>query len=99
VAAAGLMSPRPKTPRRRCTWCHCSQPATATVAFTLPNLLAGSRRDYCNEHTRQVRLTKGTTVVARFGRPPASQPVLADAAPSTTATRQASHPWRKGVMP
>jgi hypothetical protein len=93
------MSPRPKTPRRRCTWRHCSQPATATVAFTLPNLLAGSRRDYCHEHTRQVRLTKGTTVVVRFGRRPPSQPVLADAAPSTTVTRQASHPWRKGVMP
>jgi hypothetical protein len=89
------MSSRPKTPRRRCTWHHCSQPATATVAFTLPNLLADSRRDYCPEHTRQVRLTKGTTVVARFGRRP-PQPVVAAAAPSTTATRQASYPWRKG---
>lgn len=96
MAAAGLMSLRPKTPRRRCTWRHCSQLATATVAFTLPNLLAGSRRDYCHEHTRQVRLTKGTTVVARFGRRPPSQPVLADAAASTTATSQASHPWRRG---
>jgi len=93
------MSSRPKTLRRRCTWRHCSHPATATVAFTLPNLLAGSRRDYCHEHTRQVRLTKGTTVVARFGRRPPSQPALAAAAPSATATRQTSHPWRKGVMP
>jgi hypothetical protein len=57
-----------KAPARRCSWHHCSAPAAAIVAFQLPNLLAGSRRDYCAEHTRQVRLAKGTVVVARFGR-------------------------------
>ena len=53
-----------KAPVRRCSWHHCSAPAAATVAFQLPNLLAGSRRDYCQEHTRQVRLAKGTVAVA-----------------------------------
>jgi hypothetical protein len=56
-----------KAPARRCSWHHCSAPAAATVAFQLPNLLAGSRRDYCQEHTRQVRQAKGTVVVTRFG--------------------------------
>jgi hypothetical protein len=64
---------------RRCSWHHCSQPAAATVAFQLPNLLAGSHRDYCREHTRQVRLAKGTVVVARFGRRQPSQASSADA--------------------
>ena len=58
---------RTKAPGRRCRWRHCDQPAAATVAFKLPNLLAGSRRDYCAEHTRQVRLAKGTVVAARLG--------------------------------
>jgi hypothetical protein len=66
-----------KAPARRCSWHHCSAPAAATVAFQLPNLLAGSRRDYCREHTRQVRSAKGTVVVARFGR---RQPSLASSA-------------------
>jgi hypothetical protein len=66
-----------KAPARRCSWHHSSAPAAATVAFQLPNLLAGSRRDYCREHTRQVRSAKGTVVVARFGR---RQPSLASSA-------------------
>jgi hypothetical protein len=65
---------RPKASVRRCSWHHCAQPAAAAVAFELPNLLAGSRRDYCREHSRQVRLAKGTVVVARFG--PRRQSVL-----------------------
>jgi hypothetical protein len=56
-----------KAPGHRCSWRHCDQPAAATVAFELPNLLAESRRDYCAEHTRQACLAKGTIVVARFG--------------------------------
>jgi hypothetical protein len=68
---------RRKAPARRCSWHHCSQPAAATVAFQLPNLLAGSHRDYCREHTRQVRLAKGTVVVAQFGR---RRPSLANSA-------------------
>jgi hypothetical protein len=68
-----------KAPARRCSWHHCSAPAAATVAFQLPNLLAGSRRDYCREHTRQVRLAKGTVVVARFGQRRLSLASSADA--------------------
>jgi hypothetical protein len=70
---------RKNTSTRRCSWHHCSQPAAATVAFQLPNLLAGSRRDYCREHTHQVRLAKGTVVVARVGRAQPSQASSADA--------------------
>ena len=53
---------------RACTWRNCSEPAVATVRFELPNLLAGSRRDYCATHTFQVCLAKGTVVAARLGR-------------------------------
>jgi len=73
-----------KAPTRRCSWHHCSAPATATVAFQLPNLLAGSRRDYCREHTRQVRSAKGTVVVARFGQ---RQPSLASSADANRGRR------------
>ena len=87
-----------KAPVRRCSWHHCSAPAAATVAFQLPNLLAGSRRDYCQEHIRQIRLAKGTVVVARFGR---HQPVVsgsADAQGGRRAGRIVLTP-RKGVVP
>jgi hypothetical protein len=87
-----------KAPARRCSWHHCSAPAAATVAFQLPNLLAVSRRDYCREHTAQVRQAKGTVVV-RFGarRRPAL-PDLGDAGPGRLAEPKVpSH--RKGVMP
>lgn len=76
-----------KAPARRCSWHHCSAPAAATVAFQLPNLLAGSRRDYCREHTRQVRLAKGTVVVARVGRPQPSQANSANARGGRRADR------------
>ena len=69
------------------------------MAFQLPNLLAGSRRDYCREHTRQVRLAKGTVVVARFGR---HQPALPGSADAPLAGRRAGRivlTRRKGVMP
>jgi hypothetical protein len=56
-----------RRPARLCTWHDCPLAAVATVAFELPNLLAGSRRDYCAEHTAQVCLARGTVLVARFG--------------------------------
>jgi hypothetical protein len=90
---------RQKTPARRCSWHHCSAPATTTVAFQLPNLLAGSHRDYCREHTRQVRQAKGTVVVAHLGarRPPA----LANSADATGGRRtdRIVSVRRKGVVP
>jgi hypothetical protein len=60
------VSPR-KAPVRRCSWRNCSQPAAATVAFRLPNLLAGSERDYCSQHTALVCAAKGTRVLRRLG--------------------------------
>jgi hypothetical protein len=58
-------------PARRCSWRDCPLPAAATVVFELPNLLAGSRRDYCAAHTTQVCMARGMVPVARFGPPPA----------------------------
>jgi hypothetical protein len=85
-----------KRPARRCTWRDCAQPAAATVAFELPNLLAGSRRDYCAAHATQVSMARGTVVVARFGP---HQPVLpglpgVGGRPTRRGTRS-----RKGVVP
>jgi hypothetical protein len=95
VATGGVVTRR-KAPARRCSWHHCSAPATATVAFQLPNLLAASRRDYCREHTRQVQLAKGTVVVARFSRRQPSLAGSADAKEGRRADRIA--PTRKGVV-
>lgn len=83
-----------KRPTRRCTWRDCLEPAAATVAFELPNLLAGSRRDYCATHTTQVCMARRTVVVARFGPSQGVLPGLADA----TAGRRAGRTRRKGVM-
>jgi hypothetical protein len=97
-AVGRIMTDR-KGPGRRCSWSHCSAPAVATVAFKLPNLLAGSRRDYCAEHTRQVCLAKGTSVVARFAarrRPIRSG--LDDAGPGRLAEPTVPS-RRKGVVP
>jgi hypothetical protein len=69
----------------RCTWRDCVQPAAATVAFELPNLLAGSRRDYCAAHATQVCMARGTVLVARFGP---HQPVLPGLATPTRAPRR-----------
>jgi hypothetical protein len=88
-----------KTPGRRCSWRHCDQASATTVAFELPNLLAGSRRYYCAEHIRQVCLAKGTVVVARFR--PRRRPTRSgrgDAGPGRLA--EPTVPGRrKGVMP
>jgi hypothetical protein len=83
-----------KRPVRRCTWRDCPLPAAATVAFELPNLLVGSRRDYCAAHTTQVCMARGTVVVARFGPHQPVLPGLPDASPG----RRAGCTRRKGVV-
>jgi hypothetical protein len=80
---------------RRCSWHHCPAAAGATVAFELPNLLAGSRRDYCAAHTMQVCMARGAVVVARFGPHQPPLPGLPDAPPA----RRAGRTGRKGVVP
>ena len=79
-------------PPRRCTWHDCPLPAAATVAFELPNLLAGSSRDYCAGHTMKVCVARGTVLVARFGP---HQPVL-PGLPDATPGRRAGRTRRKG---
>jgi len=71
------MSPR-KAPVHRCTWRHCGQQASARVRFELPNLLAGTERDYCTAHTREVWRAPGTRVARQLGprQPAAVQPPL-----------------------
>jgi hypothetical protein len=88
----------PKAPARRCTWRDCPAPAAATVAFELPNLLAGSRRDYCAAHTGQVCMARGTVLVARFGPCQPVLPGLGDIAPAGWPTRRGTRS-RKGVRP
>jgi hypothetical protein len=83
-----------KRPARRCGWHDCTQPVAATVARVLPNLLAGSRRDYCATHTTQVRTAKGT-LVAHFGR---RQPALAGQ-PDDLPEHRGRRTHRKGVRP
>ena len=79
-------------PTRPCTWHDCPLPTAATVAFELPNLLAGSRRDYCAAHATQVCMARGTVLVARFGP---HQPVL-PGLPDATPGRRAGRTRRKG---
>ena len=83
---------------RRCTWRDCVAPAAATVRFELPNLLAGSRRDYCATHTTRVCMARGTVVVARFGPHQPALPSL-DSAPTGRRTGRASRRRRRGVVP
>jgi hypothetical protein len=85
-----------KRPARRCTWHDCPLPAAATVAFELPNLLAGSRRDYCAAHTTEVCMARGTVLVARFGSQQPGLPGLGDIAGSPTP--RGTRRW-KGVVP
>ena len=91
------MTARPR-PARPCSWHDCPHPAAATVAFELPNLLAGGRRDYCAAHTTKVCLARGTVVVARFGPHQPALPGLPDA-PARRRTGRASCTRRKGVVP
>jgi hypothetical protein len=83
---------------RPCSWHDCPHPAAATVAFELPNLLAGSRRDYCPAHTAKVCLARGTVVVARFGPHRPALPGLPNA-PAGRRIGRASRTRRKGVVP
>jgi hypothetical protein len=80
---------------RPCSWHDCPLPAAATVAFELPNLLAGSRRDYCAAHTMKVCMARGAVLVARFGPHQPVLPGLRDA----PSGRRAGRPHRKGVVP
>jgi hypothetical protein len=89
---------RQKASARRCSWHHCSAPAVATVAFKLPNLLAGSRRDYCADHTTQVCMARGTVLVARFGAQQPILPGLGGIAPAGRPTPRGRR-RRKGVIP
>jgi hypothetical protein len=89
---------RRKAPARHCTWRDCAQPATATVAFELPNLLAGSRREYCATHTTLVSMVRGTVLVARFGPHQPALPGLREGSPGRRAG-QARAARRKGVVP
>jgi hypothetical protein len=87
-----------KRPARTCTWHDCPHPAAATVAFELPNLLAGSRRDYCATHTTQVCMARGTLLVARFGPYQPDLPGLGGVEPVGRPTRRGARN-RKGVRP
>jgi hypothetical protein len=91
------LTARPR-PVRPCSWHDCPHPAAATVAFELPNLLAGGRRDYCPAHTTKVCLARGTVMVARFGPHQPALPGLPDA-PAGRRTGRASRTRRKGVVP
>jgi hypothetical protein len=86
-----------RRPARPCTWHDCPHPAAASVAFELPNLLAGSRRDYCAAHTMKVCLARGTVVVARLGPHQPTLPSLPDA-PAGRRAGRASRTRRKGVV-
>ena len=84
-------------PARPCTWHDCPAPAVATVAFALPNLLAGSRRDYCAQHTSQVCMAQGTVLVARFGARQSVLPGLGGSAAAGRPTPRGRR-RRKGVI-
>jgi hypothetical protein len=86
-----------KRPERRCSWHDCPAPAGATVAFELPNLLAGSRRDYCATHTTHVCMARGTVVVARFGPHQPPLPGLREATPGRRTGRASGSPRREVV--
>jgi hypothetical protein len=88
---------RTRSPRPR-TWHDCPLLAAATVAFELPNLLAGSRRDYCAAHTAQVCMAPGTVLVARFGPRQPVLPGLGDVASASRPTPGGTR-RRKGVVP
>ena len=68
-----------KAPVRRCSWHHCAKPAAARVRFELPNLLAGSERDYCQPHTELVCQANGTRVLRRTDPRQQTLPGLGDA--------------------
>jgi len=89
---------RGKAAVRRCTWRDCTQPAAARVGFELPNLLAGSERDYCQAHTDKVCTAAGTWVQRWLGPLRADKPTLPGLPDAAAAGRLS---WRrsKGVVP
>ena len=96
-AAGGTgVSPR-KAPVRRCSWHRCAKPAAATIRFVLPNLLAGSERDYCQPHAELVAQAKGTRVLRRFGPRQPTLPGIPDTS-SQTAASGLGQIRRKGVV-
>ena len=87
-----------KRPARACSWHDCPHPAAATVAFELPNLLAGRRRDYCATHATKVCTARGTVLVARFGPHQPDLPGLGSVEPAGSPTRRGVRN-RKEVRP
>ncbi len=44
-----------------CYWHGCHQPATTTVVFELPHILAGER-SYCGYHARRAAMAEGASI-------------------------------------
>jgi len=86
-----------KAPVRRCCWHHCAKPAAATIGFVLPNLLAGSERDYCQPHTELVAQATGARVVRHLG--PRQLPLPGLPNMNATGTGSQGRTRRKGVRP
>ena len=82
---------------RRCSWRDCTQPAAARVRFELPNLLAGSERDYCQAHTDKVCAAADVWVRRWLGPHRATQPAL-PGLPDTRPAGGSSRRRSKGVM-
>ncbi len=45
-----------------CYWHDCHQPATTTVVFELPHILAGEQRSYCGSHGRRAAMAEGASI-------------------------------------
>ena len=45
-----------------CYWHGCHQPATATVVFEVPHILAGVQRSYCGSHGRRAAMAEGASI-------------------------------------
>ncbi len=45
-----------------CYWRGCHEPATATVVFELPHILAGEQRSYCGSRGRQAAMAEGASI-------------------------------------
>jgi hypothetical protein len=71
------------------------QPAAARVRFELPNLLAGSERDYCQPHAELVCQANGTRVLRRTGPRQQTLPGL-DGAGFGAAAAGRSRPTGRG---
>jgi hypothetical protein len=45
-----------------CYWRGRHEPATATVVFELPHILAGEQRSYCGSHGRRAAMAEGASI-------------------------------------